>query len=69
MAENKKTFEESLARLEEIVKSLENGKAPLGDSLKLFEEGVALVRACSEELDLAEKKIIELTSGGKNDAE
>lgn len=69
MAEKKKTFEESLGRLEEIVKVLENGNAPLGDSLKLFEEGVALVRACSEELDAAEKKIIELTSGDGNDAE
>ena len=69
MAEKKKTFEESLGRLEEIVKALENGNAPLGDSLKLFEEGVALVRACSEELDAAENKIIELTSGDGNDAE
>ena len=69
MAEKKNTFEESLTRLEEIVKALENGNAPLGDSLKLFEEGVALVRACSEELDAAEKKIIELTSGENNDAE
>ena len=63
----KKTFEESVARLEEIVKLLENGKAPLSDSLALFEEGVSLVRFCSEELDAAEKKITELTVGDKND--
>ena len=64
MAEKKEmSFEESVARLEQIVKDLENGKAPLSDSLALFEEGVALVRACTEELDKAEKKIIELTGG------
>ena len=64
MAEKKElSFEESVARLEQIVKDLENGKAPLSDSLALFEEGVALVRACTEELDKAEKRIIELTGG------
>ena len=63
----KKTFEESLIRLEEIVKLLENGKAPLSDSLQLFEEGVSLVRFCTSELDEAEKKITELTAGESND--
>ncbi len=63
----KKTFEESVARLEEIVKLLENGKAPLSDSLALFEEGVSLVRLCTAELDAAEKKITELTAGEANE--
>ena len=63
----KKTFEESVARLEEIVKLLENGKAPLADSLALFEEGVSLVRFCSAELDEAEKRITELTAGEANE--
>lgn len=67
MATEKKTFEESVARLEEIVKLLENGKAPLSDSLALFEEGVSLVRICTEELDAAEKRITELTAGEVNE--
>ncbi len=68
MADTKrKTFEESVERLEEIVKLLENGKAPLSDSLALFEEGVTLVRFCTAELDEAEKKIIELTAGEANE--
>ena len=69
MAENKKeiAFEEAIERLEKIVATLENGKAPLSDSLELFEEGVALVRQCTEELDAAEKRITEITVGDKNE--
>lgn len=41
---NKKmTFEEAAARLEEIVGQMESGETPLEESLKLFEEGSALV--------------------------
>ena len=67
MSDKKMTFEEAVARLDKIVRDLENGKAPLSDSLALFEEGVSLVRQCSEELDAAEKKIIELTDGDKDE--
>ena len=38
------TFEAAMARLEEIVRALESGNAPLDVSLGLFEEGVALVK-------------------------
>ena len=57
MAKTVKTFEESMARLEEIVRTLEGGNATLDESLKLYEEGSALVRVCSSKLDDAEKKI------------
>lgn len=52
-----KTFEEATARLEEIVKILEHGNTSLDESLKLYEEGVSLVRFCNESLDNAEKRI------------
>ncbi len=55
------TFEAALARLEEIVKELENGAAPLDQSLQLFEEGVRLVKFCGNRLDVAEQKIRILT--------
>ena len=55
------TFEQALARLEIIVRSLENGSAPLDDSLALFEEGISLVRFCSDKLENAENKIKILT--------
>lgn len=57
------TFECAVERLEEIVRLLENGKASLDDSLKLYEEGISLVRFCSEALDSAEKKIKMLSVG------
>ena len=50
-------FEESLARLEEIVAEMEGGDLPLERALELFEEGTALGRACSRRLDEAERKI------------
>lgn len=55
-----KTFEQSLARLEEIVKLLERGDAPLGESLGLFEEGAGLVKSCAKLLDEAEQKVVQL---------
>ena len=59
----KKTFEENMARLEEIVGKLEKGDAQLSDSLKLFEEGTKLIAACSQELDAAEQKVVKLMKG------
>ena len=54
-------FEDALQRLEEIVDRLETGELPLEDSLKVFEEGVALARRCSKYLEEAEKRIELLT--------
>ena len=51
------SFEESLKKLETIVEKLEQGDLALEDSLKLFEEGVALSAACKQELDTAEGKV------------
>lgn len=60
MSKKSMTFEESIKRLDEIVKLLEKGDAPLDSSLKLFEEGTALVRECSKLLDEAELKVVKL---------
>ncbi len=57
------TFEEALKRIEEIVRSLDDGTAELDRSLELYEEGIGLVRLCSSMLDHAEKKIKILQSG------
>ena len=50
-------FEECLQRLEVIVKEMELGDLPLEQSLKLFEEGVAISGSCRKELEEAEGKI------------
>lgn len=57
MSKKKLTFEESMARLEQIVRALEQGNAPLEESLKLFQEGTNLVRSCGKLLDEAELQI------------
>ena len=63
MSAKKATFEEQIARLEEIVAALEKGDAPLADSLALFEEGTKLVNQCRKELDSAEQKVVKLSKG------
>lgn len=57
MSKQSKTFEESMGRLEQIVRSLEQGNVPLEESLKLFREGTDLVSSCSKLLDDAELQI------------
>ena len=54
-------FEDSLARLEQIVSQLETGNLPLEESLRVFEEGVTLARHCARYLEEAEKRIELLT--------
>ncbi len=61
--ENEMKFEAAMARLEEIVRQLESGRAPLDESIKLYEEGVALVRLCSGRLEDAKQKIRRVGEG------
>jgi exodeoxyribonuclease VII small subunit len=58
-------FEAALERLEGIVKHLEEGDLPLEESLRLFEEGVALTRQCSARLEEAQRRIEILTEGAE----
>lgn len=60
-------YEKSIRRLDEIVASLENEQIGLDQSLKLFEEGIDLLRSASAELDKAETRVqmlIEKSGGG-----
>ena len=52
-----KKFEDAMRELEDIVKRLESGDLPLEESLKIFEEGVALSRYCFNKLEEAEKRV------------
>lgn len=63
MKEQNTTFEQNMTRLEQIVRSLERGDAPLEESLKLFEEGTGLVRACGKLLDEAELQVKKIMVG------
>lgn len=53
----KKSFEENMQRLEQIVRAMERGDVPLEESLKLFQEGTALVESCGKLLDEAELQV------------
>ena len=57
MNQKNKTFEESMARLEQIVRAMERGDVALEESLKLFLEGTELVRKCGKLLDDAELQV------------
>ncbi|HEY8416564.1 MAG TPA: exodeoxyribonuclease VII small subunit [Limnochordales bacterium] len=57
------SFEEALARLEQIVLRIEGGDAGLEEALRLFEEGVSLARLCRQQLDRAEARIRVLVEG------
>ncbi len=60
------SFEDNLAKLEEIVDKLENQDIPLDDALQLFQEGVELNKNCAEKLSQVEKevkKVVEKADG------
>ena len=57
MSENKKSFEENMMRLEQIVRIMERGEVPLEESLRLFREGTGLVQYCGKLLDEAELEV------------
>jgi exodeoxyribonuclease VII small subunit len=54
------SFEEALARLEELVTRLEAGELPLEETIRTFEEGQALLRTCTELLGKAEQRVKEI---------
>lgn len=63
MSQKSQTFEQSMRRLEEIVRLIEQGDTSLEDSLKLFEEGTKLVQQCNQQLDKAELTVVKLMKG------
>lgn len=54
------SFEKAFERLEKILATMNSGKTPLEDSLKLFEEAESLIRTCNSRLSAAEQKIEQL---------
>ena len=63
------SFERAVGRLDEIVKLLEKGDAPLDESLALFEEGAGLIKTCTKMLDDAEQKVVLLQKGADGNPE
>ncbi len=63
MSDKSVSYEQSVKRLEEIVRALERGDVSLDESLKLFQEGTQLVQRCTKLLDQAELEIVKLSKG------
>ena len=63
MNEQNMSFETSMQRLEQIVRTMERGDVALEDSLKLFQEGTELVRRCGKLLDEAQLQVKRVMSG------
>jgi exodeoxyribonuclease VII small subunit len=61
------SFEAALQELERLVQTLESGGAPLEDSLKAYERGIALLKQCQETLAQAEQKVRILDGDKLND--
>ena len=55
--EKQVAFEDALKSLESVVARLEAGDVPLEESIRLFEEGMALASICQKRLDEADRKI------------
>ncbi len=68
-AEKEPTFEERLARLEEIVGQLESGGVGLDASLRLYAEGAELIKVCRRDLAEAEQRIQKLTESAEGELE
>jgi exodeoxyribonuclease VII small subunit len=63
----KKTFEQAMKQLEQIVQELESGDLALEKAIKKFEEGMQLSKFCARKLDETEKQVTLLmrdASGG-----
>jgi exodeoxyribonuclease VII small subunit len=60
-------FENSIQRLESIVKELEGGDVEIEKALDLFEEGTRLSKMCAKKLAAVERRVEILKKGGKED--
>ena len=67
MSEAKKSFEERLQDVQEIISRIEEGKLPLEDSVKQFEEGMKTLSALDEELKDMNRRLTVLQEGGEQE--
>ena len=68
----KLSFEQAITQLENLIKTLEDGKLPLEEAVKAFEQGNQLRKLCKEKLENAQLKIEEISdwnhSGAKSNS-
>lgn len=64
---SKLSFEKSIEKLEAIVKSLEDTTISLDESLKLYENGIALINSCNQTLEEAKIRVKQLSEKGNSE--
>lgn len=69
MTTKKRTFEEDMARLEELVEQLEQNELTLDESIKAFEEGTKLAATLMKTLERAQERVRKLTEAGQGEFE
>ncbi|EJN94377.1 exodeoxyribonuclease VII small subunit [Streptococcus ratti] len=69
MSNKKKTFEENLQDLEEIVSQLENGEVPLEEAIAQFQKGMLLSKDLQKTLESAEKTLVKVMQADGSEAE
>ena len=69
LGQNETSFEDSMARLEEIVEQMESADLPLEQIIERYEESMRLIAACNSKLEAAEKRIEHLTTQRKEKSE
>lgn len=67
MSDTPDTFESRLKQLSELVSAMERGDLPLDDALRHYEQGIALIRACREQLEHAEQTVKRLQQNGSQE--
>ncbi len=60
MAKEKENLESAFKQLEKIIDELNKGNLDIEESLEKFKKGVALIKACREQLKKAENEFLKL---------
>lgn len=58
------SIEETFTRIDELIAQLESPEIGLEDSFQAYEEGMKLLKACNEQIDRVEKKVLVLSADG-----
>ena len=61
--DNKKTLEENFKELDSTIAELEKEDVSLEKAFSYYEKGVKLIKDCEAEIDMVEKKVLQLSGG------
>ena len=62
------SIEDAFGRIRELLGEMEQEDAPLEKTFENYEEGIGLLRYCSEKIDLVEKKVQKLNADGTTES-